>query len=202
MKAVLAFVLSFILSIVNVNAGEYTVLKSLSTTEAARLGKPTEKQADKQDPSRHNMNRVMVDCYTGISKSALPVIQFVMMGAVDHLQKKLFKDVSLIITRHTAPTSGHKSFCKDPTLDVCLEKIEIDKNAKITNRKKIECVKTGNLTQQGTRMRVTFKDVFKNPDMDYESFHVTMSPKKSCRYNLIVELEEPNNYGDTVPKAT
>ncbi|GBE61770.1 signal peptide-containing protein, putative [Babesia ovata] len=202
MRFGLALLLSFMLSIVNVNASGFAILKSASVAECNAMGKPGVKQADKLDPSRHYMNRALVYCYPGAAKYAKPVIQFVMLGGVDDLQKKLFKDVSLIITRFMAVHDSHKRYCRNATVNVCIEKIVLDKYGKITSRKQIDCVMTPNMTTPGTRIRVTFSNVLQNPNVDYENFHVTINGQRNCTYGFVVELEEPNNYGDTVRKAT
>ncbi|KAK1938682.1 hypothetical protein X943_003394 [Babesia divergens] len=177
--------------------GTFTLLRSIDRRAASDLSKATFAQANRDDPAAHRMNATFFEVNRRFNPHKLPIIKFVMMESIDDVQKRQLSDLSLIFTTVTGASMTYP--CRDPTVLVKVENIQIGSNQVIEKRIVVDSVKTASINTVGARFRVTFKDIFKHEHMDPSNFFVTVTAVGNCLFKFHVELEQPNNFGDAVP---
>ncbi|ORM41443.1 putative RNA-binding protein 19 [Babesia sp. Xinjiang] len=117
---------------------------------------PTIKQASPSEPSRHYMNRTLVECSNSwYSKKAL--IQFNVVGELNNFDIDRLNDISLVFTTVEACKSGYH-YCNDPTITVALQTFDVDSSGYVTNTKVIDSIVTPDVNMTGHRFRITFPD--------------------------------------------
>lgn len=197
MRIILPIIAALIAPLVSAK-GTFTLLQSTSRETAWGLAKPSYVQANKNDPTAHRMNATYFEVDRWNHPQRIPIIKFVMMGSMDDVQKRQLNDLSLLFTT-IAPAEQNLFYCWSQTVHVTVENVQFGYNQAIEKRTIVDRVETGNINSVGARFRVTFKDIFKNQNVDPSNIFISVVGGKYCHLKFHVELEQPNNFGDTVP---
>ncbi|KAK1442601.1 hypothetical protein BgAZ_301190 [Babesia gibsoni] len=181
-----------------------TLLKCLSSQQTKALRNYTLKQPDENDPSAHSAHRAVVKWQHNKGKIAdEPVVKFWRRGDMDHVQLASLNDISLIIT--VLEQNDKRVQYREKKITVTIEHMKIGENGLITEKKVFgsHTIDHEKLAKAGNRFRLRYKDIFKkNRDLNPREFFVRVTSTENLIHWFLVELEEPNNYGDMVAPAT
>ncbi|KAK1442603.1 hypothetical protein BgAZ_301210 [Babesia gibsoni] len=182
---------------------DYTALRHLDWNERRYLNPYKFKKPDENDPSAHSAHRAVItwDHRNGTVK--VPIIKFWRRGDMDHVQLTSLNDISLVFT--VLDMTNKSIVYREKKITVTIEHMNIDKYGNISDKTVFarHTINDRMLTQAGHRFRLRCKDIFKrHRDLNPREFFVRVTSTANLIHWFLVELEEPNNYGDMVAPAT
>ncbi|KAK1442600.1 hypothetical protein BgAZ_301180 [Babesia gibsoni] len=182
---------------------DYTALRHLDWNERRYLNPYKFKKPDENDPGAHSAHRAVIKWEHVHGKVNDPIVKFWRRGDMDHVQLTSLRDVSLVMTVLEQPNKWIR--CNDHKITVTLEHMKIGENGVISDKKVFasHTIRDEQLTKMGHRFRLKFKDIFRTShELNPREFFVRVTSTPNCMHWFLLELEEPNNYGDMVPPAT
>ncbi|KAK1442602.1 hypothetical protein BgAZ_301200 [Babesia gibsoni] len=184
---------------------DYKTLRHLDRNERRYLNSYKFKQPDENDPSAHSAHRAVIKWEHRGNKQhvKIPLVKFWRRGEMDHVQLTSLNDISLVFT--VLEQNDKSIVCNDQKITVTIEHMKIGEDGLITEKKEFasHTIRDRQLTKAGHRFRLRYRDVFKKTNSpNPREFFVRVTSTERCIHWFLVELEEPNNYGDMVAPAT